>query len=94
MKKIFIKERGFHFQRDVRTVARRIGSAGMRIDLLRVSSTKQMSNKKNEKVRRLWERGITDPRIIAQKLGYTGNSMTAGIEWVNQALKTLGITAL
>lgn len=51
-------------------------------------------NKKNEKVRKLWERGITDPRIIAQKLGYNGNAMTAGIERVNQALKTLGITTL
>lgn len=51
-------------------------------------------NKKNEKVRKLWERGITDPKIIAQKLGYTGNAMTAGIERVEEAIKTLGIKLL
>lgn len=48
-------------------------------------------NKKNEKVRKLWERGITDLSVIARKLGYNGNATTAGIERVKEALKSLGI---
>jgi len=46
-------------------------------------------NKKDERVRKLWERGVTDPRVIARKLGYEGNAMTAGIERVNDAIKRL-----
>lgn len=49
-------------------------------------------NKKEQKIRKLWDRGITDPRVIAQKLGYSGNALTAGTEKVNEALKNMGIT--
>lgn len=48
-------------------------------------------NHKNEKVRKLWERGVRDPRIIAKKIGYTGNAITAGITRVNEALKALNL---
>lgn len=48
-------------------------------------------NKKNEKIKKLWDRGIKDPRIIAQKIGYTGNSVTTGIERVKEGLKAKGI---
>ena len=49
-------------------------------------------NKRELKIKRLWERGLTDPRVIAQKLGYSGNALTAGVEKVNEALKNMGIT--
>lgn len=49
-----------------------------------------MHNAKNERIRKLWDRGIRDFRIIAKKLGYTGNSITAGIERVKQGLVTIG----
>lgn len=48
-------------------------------------------NHKNERIRKLWERGVRDPRIIAKKIGYTGNAITAGIQRVHEALKALGI---
>ena len=47
-------------------------------------------NHKNERIKKLWERGVRDPAIIARKIGYTGNAITAGIERVKQALKALG----
>lgn len=46
-------------------------------------------NKKDERVRKLWVRGIRDPRIIAMKLGYHGAALTAGIERVHEALKRI-----
>lgn len=48
-------------------------------------------NKKEGKVARLWERGIRDPRVIAQKLGYTGSAMTVGVEWVRCVIHSLGL---
>lgn len=50
-----------------------------------------MQNKKNEKIRKLWERGVRDPKIIAKKLGFTGNAMTSGIERVKEGLQALNI---
>ena len=50
-----------------------------------------MRNKKDEKIKKLWERGITDLKILARKLGYGGASTTAGIERVKEGLKRLGI---
>jgi hypothetical protein len=49
-------------------------------------------NSKNERIRKLWERGVTDPKVIARKLGYSGAALTAGIERVKEGLKALGIT--
>lgn len=49
------------------------------------------TNKKDLKVKKLFERGVTDPRTIAKKLGYNGEAVTAGIERVLQAFKNLGI---
>lgn len=51
-----------------------------------------MFNKKDERIRKLIERGVHDPKVIAHKLGYTGNALTAGIERVNEGMKRLGIT--
>lgn len=48
-------------------------------------------NHKNERIKKLWDRGVRDPRIIAKKIGYTGNSITAGIERVKEGLKAKGI---
>lgn len=48
-------------------------------------------NKKNEKIIKLWERGITDFAVIARKLGYTGNSIQSGIERVKEGLRAKGI---
>ena len=48
-------------------------------------------NKKNEKIRKLWERGIRDYTIIARKLGYSGGSMVAGVERVKEGLISLGL---
>ncbi len=45
-------------------------------------------NKKDERIRKLWERGVTDLPSIARKLGYAA-ALTAGIERVKQALKRL-----
>lgn len=35
--------------------------------------------KKEEKIKRLWERGIKDLTLIAKKLGYTGNALTPAV---------------
>jgi hypothetical protein len=49
-------------------------------------------NHKDLKVKKLIERGVTDPKTIARKLGYTGNATQAGIERVHHACKNLGIS--
>lgn len=48
-------------------------------------------NKKNERIRKLWERGVRDLSVIARKIGYNGGAITAGIERVKEGLKSLGI---
>lgn len=48
-------------------------------------------NKKNERVRKMWDRGIRDLSFIAKRLGYTGGANTAGVERVKEALQALGI---
>lgn len=48
-------------------------------------------NKKNARIKKLWERGVRDPHIIAKKIGYTGNAVTAGIERVRDALHQEGL---
>lgn len=50
-----------------------------------------MFNKKDEKIRKLWERGIRDQKVIAQKLGFNGSALTAGVQRVEEGLKRLGI---
>lgn len=39
-----------------------------------------LMNKKEIKIKQLWERGVRDPSVIAKKLGYTGSAITAAIE--------------
>lgn len=46
-------------------------------------------NKKDERVRKLMARGITDPRMLAHKLGYTGSATVAGIERVKEAIERI-----
>lgn len=48
-------------------------------------------NKKELKIKKLVDRGVYDPKTIAQKLGYKGNALTHGIEEVNNVLGKLGI---
>lgn len=48
-------------------------------------------NKKNLKIKKLWDRGVTDLSIIARKIGYTGNAITAGVERVKEGLKAQGV---
>ena len=50
-----------------------------------------MSNKKDQRIEKMWKRGITDPKVIARKLGYTGEAITNGIERVLEGLKRLGL---
>lgn len=42
--------------------------------------------KKEEKIKRLWDRDIKDPSILAKKLGYTGNALTSGIKEVREII--------
>lgn len=46
-------------------------------------------NKKDERIRKLWERGVRDLATLARKIGYAGNATTAGIERVKEALKRM-----
>lgn len=46
-------------------------------------------NKKDERIRKMIARGITDPREIAKKLGYTGGAMVAGIERVKEGMERI-----
>lgn len=49
-------------------------------------------NKKNERIRKLWEKGTRDLSVIARKIGYNGGANTAGVERVKEGLRSLGIT--
>jgi len=48
-------------------------------------------NHKNERIKKLWERGVTDLKVIARKIGYSGASLTPGIERVKEGLRAAGI---
>lgn len=48
-------------------------------------------NKKDEKIKKLFDRGVTDPKLIARKLGYSGGATTAGIERVREGFKRLAL---
>lgn len=43
-------------------------------------------NKKDERVKKLWDRGVRDMSTLARKLGYTGGAIQAGIERVKEAI--------
>ena len=45
--------------------------------------------KKEDKVQRLMDRGMTDPREIAKKLGYSGSRMAKGIEYAKEAMEKI-----
>lgn len=38
----------------------------------------------------LLDKGVTDPKVIAKKLGYKGNALTSGIERVREIMKGVG----
>jgi len=90
----FIQQRSYRCHDVAKNAVARIGKKLKATTLSRGSSTTSNMSKKNEKIKRLFDRGITDPRLIAQKLGYKGNAMVAGIDKVNEALRELGITLL
>lgn len=48
-------------------------------------------SKKDEKIKRLFDKGMTDPRLIARKLGYEGGAMVAGIARVREDMQRLGL---
>lgn len=50
-------------------------------------------NKKEDKVKRLWERGVRDLSVLARKIGYKGNATTAGIDKVKEILQKLGFVS-
>lgn len=52
---------------------------------------REMTNKKDDKIKKLWDRGVQDITILARKLGYTGNATTAGIGRVKEALMRLNL---
>lgn len=54
----------------------------------------QTINKKNEKIRKQWNKGHRDIALIAKKIGYTGNAITAGVERVKEGLQALGLMKL
>lgn len=47
-------------------------------------------NKKDERIKKLYQRGVTNLKVIAKKLGYNDNE--EGVARVLQALDRLGIT--
>ena len=48
-------------------------------------------NKKDERVRKLWERGVYDRHVLARKLGYTGGAHEKGLERVQEAIERMGL---
>ena len=46
-------------------------------------------SKKDLKIARLIDRGVFDPKVIAKKLGYSGNSLTADIQRVQEGIARL-----
>lgn len=49
-------------------------------------------NKKDLRIKKLWDRGFTDLRVLAHKVGYTGSATDAGIERVKEALRNWGVS--
>lgn len=56
-----------------------------------VEKNKMAFNHKDERIKKLWERGIRDKAIIARKIGYTGEATRVGVERVNDAIKRLNL---
>ncbi len=46
-------------------------------------------NHKDERIRKLWERGVRDHKVIAKKLGFGGSAMDKGLERVKEGLGRL-----
>lgn len=49
-------------------------------------------NTKDERIKKLWERGVRDPKVLARKLGFTGEATQKGIERVHEGLKRLKLS--
>jgi len=45
--------------------------------------------KKEEKIKRLWDRGIKDITIIVKKLGYTGSALTPAVSEIREIISKL-----
>lgn len=50
-----------------------------------------MANKKDQRIKKLWDRGMTDLPTIARKIGYGGAAITPGIERVKEGLRREGV---
>lgn len=48
-----------------------------------------IASKKDRRILKMVERGIGDPKVIARKIGYSGDSLTAGIERVREGMERL-----
>lgn len=46
-------------------------------------------NAKDERIRKLWERGMRDPKLIARKLGFSGEATSKGIARVHEGIERL-----
>lgn len=49
----------------------------------------EIKSRKDRKILQCWKRGIEDPKIIAKKIGYSGDALTSGIERVKEGLDNL-----
>lgn len=46
-------------------------------------------NHKDERIRKLWDKGIRDYPALAKKIGYGGGATDKGIERVKEGLKRM-----
>ena len=46
-------------------------------------------SKKDRRILKCIRNGVSDPKIIAKKIGYSGDSLTAGIERVKEGMEKL-----
>jgi len=48
-------------------------------------------NQKDQRILKLWERGIKNKADIARKIGYNAGSLDQGVQRVEEGLQRLGI---
>lgn len=48
-----------------------------------------IASKKDRRILKCIKNGVGDPKIIARKIGYSGDSLTAGIERVKEGMERL-----
>lgn len=54
-------------------------------------SAKMSFNHKDERIKKLWDKGVRDLTRLARKIGYTGEATRSGIERVQDAIKRLNL---